>query len=105
VKLDLLEVRIAELDAWAKSRGQQVLVQVYGHADSQGREDANEQLSRQRADEVVAALVARGINAGNFSPQGKGTRSPGERDGQRYRDDLNRRVTFRVVQPVAGKLR
>ena len=101
VKLDLLEVKLTELDRWARSRGGQVAVEVYGHADSQGREEANQQLSKQRADAVVEALVARGISAGTFVTQGVGTRLP----GQAYRDDLNRRVTFKVVQPVAGEMR
>lgn len=51
-------------------------VQVIGHTDSQGEADANQTLSRRRADAVKAGLMDAGLAAGRVSAQGQGEAEP-----------------------------
>ncbi|GBU18252.1 MULTISPECIES: OmpA family protein [Methylobacterium] len=49
---------------------------IVGHTDNQGALDYNIDLSRRRADAVVKALAAQGVQAGRLVPQGVGMASP-----------------------------
>jgi outer membrane protein OmpA-like peptidoglycan-associated protein len=49
---------------------------VEGHTDATGRAEHNQRLSLQRAQAVVAWLVARGVDATRLSPVGKGSQEP-----------------------------
>lgn len=51
-------------------------VQVIGHTDSQGEADANQALSRRRAEAVKTGLVDAGLVAGRVSAQGQGEAEP-----------------------------
>lgn len=63
---------------------------IEGHTDAVGSDTFNQQLSEQRAQAVVDALVELGIPAERFEVVGKGESEP--LDGRRGTDPLNRRV-------------
>lgn len=68
---------------------------IEGHTDATGADAFNQQLSEQRAQAVVDALVAYGIPAERFEVVGKGEAEPLE--GRRGNDPLNRRVVAVVL--------
>ncbi|MCB5423886.1 OmpA family protein [Altererythrobacter sp. CC-YST694] len=76
------------------------IIAITGHTDSSGAEAGNLQLSRDRANAVLTALVARGIPADGLRATGVGSARPVE--GLDPRDPANRRIEFSVVesQPV-----
>lgn len=51
-------------------------VEIAGHTDNVGAVEANLELSQQRAESVGAALVARGVAAGQFTAKGYGASAP-----------------------------
>lgn len=69
------EAAIARAAAILQSAGDR-LVAVVGHSDNSGALDANMALSRQRAEAVRDALVARGIAAGRLEAHGVGWLAP-----------------------------
>ena len=71
------------------------IIAITGHTDSRGSEAANRQLSRDRADAVLAALVARGIPADGLRARGVGSSQPVA--GLLPEDPANRRIEFSVV--------
>lgn len=71
------------------------IIAITGHTDSRGSEAANLVLSRERADAVLAALVARGIPADGLRSRGVGSAQPV--DGLLPEDPANRRIEFSVV--------
>jgi peptidoglycan-associated lipoprotein len=102
----------------------EVLVELSAHTDRKGSDEYNEDLSRRRAESVVAYLVNRGIDRGRLSATGYGKAQPvtvGKRLANRYdflqegdvlteefieglepeqqevADQLNRRTSFTVI--------
>ncbi len=74
----------------------QAKVQVEGHTDNVGQEDANMVLSQQRADAVKRYLVTQGVEEGRMTATGFGETKPiadNETAGGRQ---LNRRVDFKL---------
>jgi outer membrane protein OmpA-like peptidoglycan-associated protein len=81
-------------------------IEIEGHTDSVGSEDANLGLSQRRADSVKSFLVQQGIDAGRIVSSGKGEHQPvsdNESEGGRQR---NRRVEVIIdhPSPVAGSM-
>ena len=74
------------------------LVEVRGHTDSDGVEGSNVLLSRGRAESVVAALVARGLDVAQFVAVGVGSAEPVLVDGVEDKA-LSRRVEFVITMP------
>ncbi|MDY6860561.1 MAG: OmpA family protein [Pseudomonadota bacterium] len=79
-----------------------VRMEIGGHTDSQGREVMNEQLSQQRAEAVLAELIARRILTTDLTARGYGESVPiAENDTEDGRE-ANRRIEFRLITPKTG---
>jgi outer membrane protein OmpA-like peptidoglycan-associated protein len=72
-------------------------VEVAGHTDVRGDENKNMRLSEERANSVVAALVAKNIPASRLMPKGYGETKPLGAD-----DAANRRIEFAVAASKAA---
>jgi peptidoglycan-associated lipoprotein len=77
-------------------------VEIGSHTDSRGRTEYNDDLSRGRANSVVAYLVGKGIPAARMEARGYGERRLLNRcaDGVECSEEehqLNRRTTFKVI--------
>ena len=80
----------------------QTIVEISGHTDSVGSDDANQRLSEQRAGSVSNYLVGKGLMRERFEVVGMGERYPvadNTSDGGRSK---NRRVEIRVVPLSQG---
>jgi OOP family OmpA-OmpF porin len=75
-----------------------VPVEIAGHADSQGSEDANLDLSRRRADAVLAYLVAKGAAADRFVVNGYGETRPIADNTTEEGRQRNRRIEFIALE-------
>jgi OmpA-OmpF porin, OOP family len=69
---------------------------VIGHTDTVGNDAANDALSRQRAEVVRAAFVARGLAADKVVTIGRGKREPAVSTGDGVAEPRNRRVEILV---------
>ena len=85
--LDQLAARLLELPG--------ISVTIEGHTDSDGSPDRNLTLSRQRAEAVLLALVARGLTDVPLTATGYGSQRPVLVDGVEDKD-ASRRVEFLV---------
>jgi OOP family OmpA-OmpF porin len=105
--LNQAEKNIRDLVALAAPLRQAVTVELVGHTDITGVEAANLPLSRQRADQIRAALLRRGVNSASLLPRGVGTSQPLRADDTDEGRRLNRSVTFKVTLsplPAAGSV-
>jgi outer membrane protein OmpA-like peptidoglycan-associated protein len=73
----------------------EAVVQVSGHSDASGNEQANIAMSWQRADNTIAILEGMGFDTSRMDPVGFGARLPLEQGDTS--DELDRRVEFRVM--------
>lgn len=69
---------------------------VVGHTDKQGSDAVNDPLSRQRAEVVRQALIARGVAPGNIVVVGRGKREPAVATADGVAEARNRRVEILV---------
>lgn len=76
-------------------------IQVIGHTDSRGSEQANLELSRRRAQAVAEELVAAGVAPSRITTFGRGESSPVATNETPEGRALNRRVEI-AVQPDEG---
>lgn len=74
-------------------------LEVGGHTDSQGRAETNLDLSQQRADAVLAALDARGVDTSAMTARGYGAAEPIADNGTEEGRVANRRIALRLVAP------
>jgi OOP family OmpA-OmpF porin len=93
-----------ELIGFFKANAQVTLLEVQGHTDNVGPEDFNQKLSQQRAESVMAALVAAGIDSGRLQAKGFGSSVDYKDHGKDIPNDtpahraMNRRVEFHVLK-------
>jgi len=72
-------------------------IEISGHTDSDGNDDANMKLSNDRAKAVVDYLVAKGINAGRLTWKGYGETMPMAPNDTPENKQQNRRTEFKVL--------
>ena len=95
------EKNIRDLVAQAAPMHQSVTVELVGHTDITGVEAANLPLSRERADQIRAALLSHGVKSATLFPRGVGTSQPLHDESTEEGRRLNRSVTFKItVSPL-----
>lgn len=75
-------------------------VRIEGHTDDRGRPEANQDLSRRRAESVVRWLVEHGITADRLESAGLGDARPLLPNTSNANRAQNRRVEFHIVDPA-----
>jgi outer membrane protein OmpA-like peptidoglycan-associated protein len=95
----LMENSFTELEKLFKfmSENEKINVEISGHTDNIGKEEANLTLSQQRAQSVVSYLLSKGLDASRISAKGYGPSHPlAENTTERGRA-LNRRIEFKIL--------
>jgi OmpA-OmpF porin, OOP family len=77
-------------------------MEVAGHTDSQGRLETNMRLSQQRAEAVIAGLLARGALVSDFVAKGYGPEFPVADNSTADGREANRRIEFRLIGASAA---
>lgn len=77
-------------------------IEIGGHTDSQGSEGFNAELSRSRAQAVLAAMTEAGINTSNMTAKGYGESRPIADNDTEAGREANRRIEFTLLgeEPV-----
>ena len=83
------------------NRYDQSIIDIVGHADSDGAEDYNLNLSRQRASSVAQYLVSRNVLADRIYVDGRGESAPIASNGTAEGKAQNRRVEI-LIRPFRG---
>src|SRR5690606_3545505 len=83
------------------NRYDQSVVDIIGHADSDGAEDFNLNLSRQRASSVAQYLVSRNVLADRLYVGGRGENEPVATNATAEGKSRNRRVEI-MIRPFRG---
>lgn len=76
-------------------------VEVQGHTDLSGAPETNQVLSQERAERVVAALVAKGVPAERMTAKGYGSSQPVEATRSYAANAKNRRTVFAIAATSA----
>ncbi len=72
-------------------------IEVAGHTDSQGSENSNAELSRSRAQAVLAAMGEAGIDTARMTARGYGESEPVDSNDTEAGREANRRIEFRLL--------
>ncbi len=80
-------------------------IEVGGHTDSQGRLETNMRLSQQRAEAVIAGLMARGAMVSEFVAKGYGPEFPIADNATAEGREANRRIEFQLIGASAEAAR
>lgn len=76
-----------------------LLLEIQGYTDSQGREEMNLALSQSRAESVLNELRARRVLTGSFVAKGYGEDQPIADNATEAGREANRRIEFRLIRP------
>jgi outer membrane protein OmpA-like peptidoglycan-associated protein len=87
---------LQRLDAGVALIGARATLELIGRTDPTGSDSANQTLSRERAETVVAALAARGVPTGSARVSGVATSRPLTAGSPEERARINRSVSFGV---------
>lgn len=88
--------------AASMSEYNQTIVEISGHTDSVGSDEANQRLSEQRAGSVSTYLAGKGLMRERFEVVGMGERYPVASNDSDSGRAVNRRVEIRVVPLTQG---
>lgn len=80
-----------------------LLLEIQGHTDSQGREEMNLALSQSRAQSVLNELRARRVLTASFTAKGYGEARPVEDNDTEEGREANRRIEFRLIRPAPSE--
>ncbi len=72
-------------------------IEISGHTDNVGSEGMNQKLSQDRADAVVAYLVAKGIDKSRLESKGYGSNIPVKSNNTSEGKQQNRRTEFEIL--------
>jgi OmpA-OmpF porin, OOP family len=99
-KSDLLESSFAELKIVIDflQKKPHIKIEISGHTDNTGNEEANIKLSANRARAVYDYLVVHGINSGRLTYKGYGSCIPKVNYDTPENRAINRRVEFKIVK-------
>jgi outer membrane protein OmpA-like peptidoglycan-associated protein len=89
---------LEEVASVLKQRTEVAKLEVQGHTDNKGNKAANKTLSQSRADSVMKALVAKGIEADRLSAKGYGQDEPIADNATEEGRQKNRRVQFKILE-------
>ena len=81
----------------AKGLEKIVQIDIIGHADSLGTENANLIISQERANKILSIILKEGFDAKSFRTSGLGSRELFREEKTNQDRELNRRVTIRVI--------
>lgn len=95
-KIHNLVKEIQKLFNSAQSINKGIRIQIVGHTDAGGSENANITLSQERAQKVLSTFVSQGLEATNFTTRGVGSREPSPNKLSKQSKIFNRRVSFKV---------
>lgn len=76
--------------------------EIAGHTDSQGSERGNKTLSQQRAEAVMSALKAAGVDVSAMSAMGYGEERPLADNDSAEGRETNRRIEFTLIGALPG---
>ena len=85
--------KITQMAEWLKANPE-ALVQVLGHTDDGKTESFRKELSRERAQSVIEALVDGGARSDQLVPVARGAKDPAQSNATAEGRTANRRVTF-----------
>ena len=94
---DNMEVIRASAAAIQRAPGN-TRIEIGGHTDNTGEDDANLALSQARAEAVRSALVSAGVPASRLMAKGYGETNPRATNDTEYGRFQNRRIEYRVTQ-------
>jgi outer membrane protein OmpA-like peptidoglycan-associated protein len=94
---------LADLDAIAAAAGDRIAIDVQGHTDTDGVDEANLPLSEARAAVVLRLLRAETMPHLTFTTTGVGSRMPATTGRTEADLQRNRRVTLRLAKQTGGR--
>lgn len=92
-----LVANIGEIVRLSKILEKNVEIEIVGHSDSSGAENANMELSWERANRAFSILVSNGLNEDIFTMTGVGSEQPLKEEITEQDREFNRCVTFRIA--------
>lgn len=90
------QARLGDIASLLKDDGRSIV--ITGHSDNQGTENANRELSLQRAESVRAYLVSQGVPATQLQTAGVGSSEPIADNATAEGRQRNRRIAFSVAR-------
>lgn len=97
-RLDRDSTALLDLLSFTVQSCPQTTLEIGGHTDSDGDDEANRVLSEQRAAAVTGYLANAGVSAARLLPKGYGETAPVAGNDTAEGKARNRRIEFRIVQ-------
>ena len=99
-KADLRPESSPELDriALTYTENPKLVLEIGGHTDNVGGDEANKKLSQDRADSVREYLIGKGIEPDRIQTKGYGETKPISTNDTEEGRQINRRVEFKIIK-------